>query len=582
MKPKTIICTMTFLAGLVIVPSPRSATIHHVTTPAQFQTALDAAANNRDTDFILVAPGDYELTEGLVYDPNEHEDYGLFIGGYTRTRPRLHGRVPMILLHIQYGCDVDWHSTRAQVLVSDMIFSDTVSDEGPAGLVVKRKDERITVSNCLFQGLSGGGDDESAGGMLLTTNLGPMYLVQNVFAHNHGDHVGGGALQTWGGNLYVHNNTFFANTGNLTGGFLIAWQSQSDEFGDSRSFIFNNIMWGNSSDEEEHRDFYYYLYVLGEDDPYILVASNDIGSGLRYIKWIEAVHGDYYDPVEVRDTIHENPVFAPPGLSLDVTSPCIDTGINPMPAGYHFPPFDFGWNPRLTDGDFDGIAQYDMGAMEYRLVLEPRMLDIRFIPINPVDKLETDGPLILLPLEQNSVCSHQNVRWNVSLHRSPGNTRFSIHYGNDDETSYQTGKDQNYGVLFVPDISLKNFQHPVLRFMCYMDTEPGASYDRFTVSVNGTDVWQKSDQTLPLKTWKEISVDLKQYAGSRIEILFDFDTVDGMFNNGAGLYLDSLRIEEYSPQTTYNAAPNNKQNNQPVKPSSIIRNDKAIEMTVPF
>ena len=59
-------------------------------------------------------------------------------------------------------------------------------------------------------------------------------------------------------------------------------------------------------------------------------------------------------------------------LRLEEDSPCIDTGDNlvdfePFTAGLQLPPDkDLGDNPRITDGDGDGVARIDMGAYEFQ------------------------------------------------------------------------------------------------------------------------------------------------------------------------------------------------------------------------
>jgi parallel beta-helix repeat protein len=67
--------------------------------------------------------------------------------------------------------------------------------------------------------------------------------------------------------------------------------------------------------------------------------------------------------------IDADPLFVGGGdYHLTVNSPCIDVGSNTAAAGI---PFDKDGNPRIMDGNNDGIATVDMGAYEYQGVVKP-------------------------------------------------------------------------------------------------------------------------------------------------------------------------------------------------------------------
>lgn len=65
--------------------------------------------------------------------------------------------------------------------------------------------------------------------------------------------------------------------------------------------------------------------------------------------------------------IHTDPQFIDPtgnDYRLMATSPCIDAGTN----AFVWSAIDLGWNPRISDGDFDGSPVVDMGAYEFQLI----------------------------------------------------------------------------------------------------------------------------------------------------------------------------------------------------------------------
>jgi hypothetical protein len=57
------------------------AEIFNVSTPAQFQAALDTAYNNGQDDTINVAAGNYNITTTLIYNYKSSETYSLTIQG---------------------------------------------------------------------------------------------------------------------------------------------------------------------------------------------------------------------------------------------------------------------------------------------------------------------------------------------------------------------------------------------------------------------------------------------------------------------------------------------------------------------
>lgn len=74
--------------------------------------------------------------------------------------------------------------------------------------------------------------------------------------------------------------------------------------------------------------------------------------------------------------ISEGPLLAEPATEdfhLQPGSPCIDTGTNDAPG---LPETDYDGNPRITDGDYDGAAVVDMGALECLGIIIPAIIDI--------------------------------------------------------------------------------------------------------------------------------------------------------------------------------------------------------------
>jgi parallel beta-helix repeat protein len=82
------------------------------------------------------------------------------------------------------------------------------------------------------------------------------------------------------------------------------------------------------------------------------------------------------DPIEWYNNIHADPMFVDPAsddFRLRDTSPAIDSGSNQAPA---LPAEDLDGNPRVVDGDGDGLAVVDIGAFEHQVRLIRASIDI--------------------------------------------------------------------------------------------------------------------------------------------------------------------------------------------------------------
>lgn len=95
--------------------------------------------------------------------------------------------------------------------------------------------------------------------------------------------------------------------------------------------------------------------------------------------------GNYYGCSPGTGCISEDPLFVDPTTGdyhLQQSSPCIDAGDN---DALGLPELDFDGNPRILDGNGDGIAVVDMGPFEYKMAVIPVALVTGggWIPGNP-------------------------------------------------------------------------------------------------------------------------------------------------------------------------------------------------------
>src|SRR5205823_1810213 len=94
-----------------------------------------------------------------------------------------------------------------------------------------------------------------------------------------------------------------------------------------------------------------------------ILASNDL---FRADGPTSPYGGTCADQTGLNGNISADPLFvdaANGDYRVQMTSPVIDTGNNRAPQ---MPPADIAGNPRIVDGNGDGVDHVDMGAFEYR------------------------------------------------------------------------------------------------------------------------------------------------------------------------------------------------------------------------
>ncbi len=134
------------------------------------------------------------------------------------------------------------------------------------------------------------------------------------------------------------------------------------------------------------------------------------------------------------------------------------------------------------------------------------------------------------------------------------------YYGIDAQCNFDTGTGTAGTLQLVAPIAIPTgFQSVKLHCWMKHDTEPcGPSfgYDDCTilVSANGGGTWTAVAARCvakfgpPPNIWNPRSIDLSAYAGQSVLLRIDFDSIDGFFNDGAGVLLDRIVIQGESGQ----------------------------------
>jgi len=207
--------------------------------------------------------------------------------------------------------------------ITDCTFSGNSAYRG--GGIYNEVQSSPDISNCFLSNNSA-----EYGGGIYSYNSSPVVYV-SVITKNSSKY--GGGIYNLGSSLILTYCNLTENTATNAGGGIYNIASSS-------STITNCILWED----------------IAPDDPEI---HNDISSTAT------STYCDIQGGYDGEGNINSDPLFFHPSnfdFHLRVSSPCIDKGNNSAPGILSV---DFEGEPRIVDGNSDGIATADIGADEY-------------------------------------------------------------------------------------------------------------------------------------------------------------------------------------------------------------------------
>lgn len=139
--------------------------------------------------------------------------------------------------------------------------------------------------------------------------------------------------------------------------------------------------------------------------------------------------------------------------------------------------------------------------------------------------------------------------WHVSSVCSvPPSTPNYVGYNEDSDCQYSTGARTTGSAAFDVDLTGKTAATLKYAERYEKETFAGGSFDvmRVEVSADGGATWttlrQRDSRNANQLTWANQSQDLVVFAGKAIKIRFLFDSVDHLFNNYAGWFIDNVEV----------------------------------------
>ena len=230
-------------------------------------------------------------------------------------------------------------------IINNIILDNVATGGFGGGIYMFQPGKFILQNNVIAENVASGASPSQGGGVYINAEE-AVNIVQNVVYGNTADQ-GAGLYVGFGTTSILANNTVANNNSTLNGSALFVTGV------DNLASITNNLLIGADGQNAVYCD------AIVSQPP--IFTANDAyalnGTGMQGTCSLEA---------RMRRNIALNPMFVngdADNYQLQVGSPAIDAGTNrvrPLPKA------DIAGQPRIVDGNGDGIERIDMGSYEFQ------------------------------------------------------------------------------------------------------------------------------------------------------------------------------------------------------------------------
>ena len=135
------------------------------------------------------------------------------------------------------------------------------------------------------------------------------------------------------------------------------------------------------------------------------------------------------------------------------------------------------------------------------------------------------------------------VAWRRSA--SPEGDGFALAFSNAATTTYGTGS-RVFGTALSPAVALPAGVAIRFTFRTWQDVESATGQDPFVVEAVAPDgvatpVWSRPEG-FPMRTWQAVDLNGSALAGRTVRLRFAFDSLDGVANDGRGVFVDDIAV----------------------------------------